>query len=483
VQSTGSTVRANGFVRKTPTGIAGLDEITFGGLPTGRPTLVCGGPGSGKTLLGVSFLVNGAVDYNEPGVLMSFEENAEELAQDVASLGFDLDALVASGKLVVDHVVIDRTEIEETGEYDLEGLFVRLDYAVSRVGARRVLLDTPESLFFGFKDEGILRAELRRLFRWLKDRGLTAVITGERGETSLTRFGLEEYVSDAVILLDHRVLDQISTRRLRIVKFRGSTHGTNEYPFLIDREGVSVLPLTSLTLASEASTERVSTGLPALDSMLGGQGYFRGSSVLVSGSAGTGKTTLAAHFVDAASRRNERSLYFLFEESEAQMIRNMRSAGIDLGQWADRGLLQFCADRPTRYGLEAHLVSMHRAVEAFQPDVVVLDPITNMLLIGPHTDVRAMLTRMIDFLKTRRITALFTSLTMAGSPAETSETLISSLMDTWIMTELSEVAHERLRSIFVLKSRGMAHSNAVRGFQITDQGIDIQSSQAAAGGR
>jgi circadian clock protein KaiC len=428
--------------------------------------------------------VNGAVSFDEPGVLMSFEENAEELAQDVASLGFDLDALVASGKLNVDHVVIDRTEIEETGEYDLEGLFVRLDYAVSQVGAKRVLLDTPESLFYGFKDQGILRAELRRLFRWLKDRGLTAVITGEKGETSLTRYGLEEYVSDAVILLDHRVLDQISTRRLRIVKFRGSTHGTNEYPFLIDREGVSVLPLTSLTLASEASTDRVSTGLPSLDDMLGGQGYFRGSSVLVSGSAGTGKTTLAAHFVDAACRRNERSLYFLFEESASQMVRNMRSAGLDLGKWADSGQLQFCADRPTRYGLEAHLASMHRAVETFRPDVVVLDPITNMLLIGPQTDVRAMLTRMIDFLKMRRITALFTSLTIGDGAAETSETLISSLMDTWIMTELSEINYERLRSIYVLKSRGMAHSNAIRGFRITDRGIDIQPSHAvAAGGR
>lgn len=478
------TLRARDHVAKSPTGISGLDEITFGGLPTGRPTLVCGGPGSGKTLLGITFLVNGAVRYNEPGVVMSFEENAEELAQDVASLGFDLNTLVEENKLVVDHVHVDRTEIEETGEYDLEGLFVRLAYAVDQVGAKRVLLDTPESLFFGFKDQGILRAELRRLFRWFKDRGLTAIVTGEKGETTLTRHGLEEYVSDAVIFLDHRVSEQISTRRLRIVKFRGSTHGTNEYPFLIDREGLSVLPLTSLTLASEASNERVSSGLPALDAMLGGAGYFRGSSILLSGTAGTGKTTMAAHFAQAACQRGERCLHFLFEESEAQMLRNMRAAGIDLAPWVEKGLLQFCADRPTRYGLESHLVAMHRAVEEFEPHVVILDPITNLLLIGTQTDVRAMLTRMIDFLKMRGITALFTSLTLDNSPAEASETLISSLMDTWIIAGLDEIGHERLRSLYVLKSRGMAHSNEVRQFRITSAGVEIASAHTvAAGGR
>jgi circadian clock protein KaiC len=475
--------RAQARVHKTPTGITGLDEITSGGLPTGRPTLVCGGPGSGKTLLGISFLVNGAERFGEPGVLMSFEENAGELAQDAASLGLDLDALVAGKRLAVDHVLIDRTEIEETGEYDLEGLFVRLDYAVTEVGAKRVVLDTLESLFFGFRDQGILRAELRRLFRWLKDRGLTAVITGEKGETSLTRHGLEEYVSDAVIVLDHRVLDQVSTRRLRIVKFRGSTHGTNEYPFLIDESGVSVLPLTSLSLEGEASSERISSGLPALDDMLDGQGYFRGSSVLVSGTAGTGKTTLAAHFVDAACRRGGRGLYCLFEESRSQMVRNMLAAGIDLQPSIAAGRLQFLADRPTRYGLEAHLVALHRAVDLFRPDVVVVDPITNLLAVGTQTDVRAMLTRMIDFLKMRQITALFTSLTPADGPAETSETLISSLMDTWILTELAEVDRARGRSIFVLKSRGMAHSNEVRDFHITGRGIEIRPAHAAVGGR
>ena len=399
-------------LRKSLTGIPGLDEITHGGLPTGRPTLVAGGPGSGKTLLGITFLVNGALQFNEPGVLMTFEENAEELAEDVASLGFDLETLKAEGRLVVDYVHVERSEIEETGEYDLEGLFVRLDHAVKSIGAKRVVLDTIEALFGGLSNEAILRAELRRLLRWLRDRDLTVVITGERGETTLTRHGIEEYVTDAVIQLDHRVNEQISTRRIRVVKYRGSHHGTNEYPFLIDAEGLSVLPVTSLTLEHGASTERVSSGHAQIDEMLGGQGFFRGSTVLVSGTAGAGKTTLAAHFAEAACRRGERCLYFLFEESPAQMVRNMRSAGIDLQPWIDTGQLQFHADRPSRFGLEMHLMLLHRAVIEFRPDVVVIDPMTNLLAVGTQVDVRAMLTRMIDFLKMRNITALFTSLTV-----------------------------------------------------------------------
>ena len=370
-------------LKKAPTGISGLDEITNGGLPAGRPTLVAGGPGSGKTLLGITFLVNGATRFNEPGVLMSFEENAEELAADVSSLGFDLAGLAEQGRLVVDYVHIDRSEIEETGEYDLEGLFVRLDLAVRSIGAKRVVLDTIESLFGGLQNETILRAELRRLFRWLRDRDLTVVITGERGEATITRHGLEEYVTDAVIQLDHRVHQQISTRRIRVVKYRGSHHGTNEYPFLIDAEGLTVLPVTSLALQHEAPSDRVSSGLTSLDTMLGGKGYYRGSTILLSGTAGTGKTTLAAHFADTACRRGERCLYFLFEESPLQMIRNMRSAGIDLQPWVDQGLLQFHAERPSRHGLETHLTVMHRTVEQFQPNVVVVDPITNLLSVDP----------------------------------------------------------------------------------------------------
>ena len=469
-------------LRKARTGIPGLDEITLGGLPAGRPTLVCGGPGSGKTLLGISFLVNGAVLFDEPGVLMSFEENAQELAQDVASLGFDLAGLVEKKRLVVDYVHIDRSEIEETGEYDLEGLFVRIEHAVKTVGAKRVLLDTIDSLFAGLPNETILRAELRRLFRWLRDRNLTVVITGEMGETTLTRHGLEEYVTDAVIQLDHRVLNQISTRRLRVVKYRGSYHGTNEYPFLVDEDGVSVLPLTSLALQHEAPAERVSSGLERLDEMLGGQGYYRGSTVLVSGTAGTGKTTFAAHFADAACKRGERCLYFLSEESPQQMLRNMRSAGLDLERWVDGGQLGFHADRPSRYGLETHLVMMHRTVERIRPNVVVIDPMTNLLTVGTQMDVRAMLTRMIDFLKMRNVTAVFTGLTSAGSDLETTETIISSLMDVWVVTSLEEFERRRRRWMYVLKSRGMAHSDEMREFRITSGGIDILPPHTAEGG-
>jgi circadian clock protein KaiC len=460
-------------LQKAPTGIAGLDDITKGGLPQGRPTLISGGPGSGKTLLGVSFLVNGAQQYDEPGVLMTFEENAAELAQDVRSLGYDLDSLVAQKKLIVDYIHVDRSEIEETGEYDLEGLFVRLDHAINQIGAKRVMLDTIETLFGGLKDTGILRAELRRLFRWMRDRGITAVVTAERGERMFTRQGLEEYITDAVISLDHRVRDQISTRRIRVVKYRGSTHGTNEYPFLIDRDGITVLPVTSLLLEHEAPNERVSSGLPALDDMLGGKGYYRASTVLMSGTAGTGKTTLAAHFVDAACARGEKCLYFLFEESPRQMMRNMRAAGIDIQRWYDKGLLRFHADRPNRHGLETHLLEMHHAVEMFDPDVVVMDPITNLMAVGTQSDVRAMLTRVIDYLKMRGITALFTSLTTSAQTLEVTEAMISSLMDTWVLVAINEEARKRNRWIYVLKSRGMPHSNDVRAYEIGDRGVHI----------
>jgi circadian clock protein KaiC len=464
---------ARAELQKARTGISGLDDITNGGLPQGRPTLVSGGPGSGKTLLGISFLVNGAEQFAEPGVLMTFEENADELAQDVRSLGYDLDSLVAQKKLIVDYIHVDRAEIEETGEYDLEGLFVRLDHAVKQIGAKRVMLDTIETLFGGLSDNGILRAELRRLFRWMRDRGLTAVVTAERGEQMFTRQGLEEYITDAVIALDHRVHDQISTRRIRVVKYRGSTHGTNEYPFLINRDGITVLPVTSLLLEHEAPNERISSGLPALDEMLGGKGYYRASTVLLSGTAGTGKTTLAAHFIDAACARGEKCLYFLFEESPQQLMRNMGSAGIDVQRWYDKGLLKFQADRPNRHGLENHLLEMHQAVEVFDPDVVVIDPVTNLMAVGTQSDVRAMLTRVIDYLKTRGITALFTSLTTSAQSLEVTEAMISSLMDSWILVAINEEARKRNRWLYVLKSRGMPHSNDVRAFEIGQRGVNI----------
>jgi circadian clock protein KaiC len=458
---------------KTLTGIRGLDEITRGGLPEGRPTLVCGGPGSGKTLLALTFLVNGATQFDEPGVLMTFEENSDEIASDVASLGFDLPHLIEAGKLAVDYVRVERSEIEETGEYDLEGLFVRLDYAIKSVGAKRVVLDTIESLFSGLKDDAVLRAELWRLFRWLKDKGVTAIITGERGDGLLTKQGLEEYISDAVILLDHRVHDQVSTRRLRVVKYRGSYHGTNEYPFLIDATGISVLPVSSMALQHAAPLDRISAGIDRLDGMLGNKGYYRGSTVLVSGAAGTGKTSLAVHFLDAACRRGERCLCFLFEESPQQLLRNMRSIGIDLAPWVEAGLLRFHADRPSRYGLETHLATMHTLVADFKPTVTVIDPVTNLMTVGTYADVQAMLTRMIDHLKTENITAVLTSLAPGTTEIERTEASISSLMDTWIVLANDDVGGHHRRGLYVLKSRGMAHSNELREFTLSNDGMAI----------
>jgi circadian clock protein KaiC len=472
------TATTNGRYRgtalaKTPTGIQGLDEITFGGLPKGRTTLICGSAGCGKTLLSVEFLVHGAMQFNEPGVFIAFEENEEDLRKNVASLGYNLKDLSDRNKLVIDYVHIERSEIEETGEYDLEGLFVRLGYAIDSIGAKRVVLDTIESIFAGLPNPSILRAELRRLFRWLKDKGVTAIVTGERGDGTLTRQGLEEYVSDCVILLDHRVREQISTRRLQVIKYRGSTHGTNEYPFLIDERGISVLPITSLGLEHKASSERVSSGVPRLDTMLGGKGYFRGTSVLASGTAGTGKSSLAVHFVDAACRRGEDCVYFATEESPDLIVRNMRSIGIDLGPWVKKGLLRFDATRPTFHGLEMHLLRMHKLVGETHARVVVVDPVTSYMSLGDTLEVKSMLTRLIDFFKAHQITAFFTSLTEGGSALEQSEVGISSLMDTWILLRSIESNGERNRGIWVLKSRGMAHSNQTREFVFTDHGIEL----------
>jgi circadian clock protein KaiC len=467
---------------KAPTGIQGLDEITRGGFPRGRPTLVCGSAGAGKTLLSMEFLVRGATEYNEPGVFMAFEETAPELAQNVRSLGFDLDELVKEKKLAIDFVRIERSEIDETGDYDLEGLFIRLGAAIESIGAKRVVLDTIENLFAGLQNQGILRAELRRLFRWLKDRGVTAVITAERGDGTLTRHGLEEYVSDCVILLDHRVIDQVSTRRLRIVKYRGTAHGTNEYPFLIDEDGFSVLPVTSLGLQHEVSEERISSGIPRLDTMLGGEGFYRGTTILVSGTAGTGKTSLAAHFVDAACRRGERSLYFSFEESPGQLIRNMRSIGLNLEPWVKKKLLQFHSSRAMFYGLEMHLSVIHKTVEEFQPQVVVLDPVGSLVQAGNRNDAHAMLIRLIDFLKQRGITAFLTNLTSGGGALEKTDVEISSIVDTWLLMRDIELEGERNRSLYVLKSRGMAHSNQLREFLLTERGIDLLDVYVGPGG-
>ena len=464
---------------KARTGITGLDEVTLGGLPAGRPTLLCGGPGCGKTLLATTFLVNGAVMFDEPGVFMSFEESSDDLITNVASLGYNLAALVAQKKIAIDFVRVERSEIEEAGEYDLEGLFVRLDYAIKSVGAKRVVLDTLEVLFAGLGDTQILRAEIRRLFAWLKQQGVTAIITAEQGDGALTRFGIEEYVSDCVLLLDNRVSDQISTRRLRVVKYRGSAHGSNEYPFLIDTQGISVLPVTSAGLAHSASDAVVSTGIAGLNQMLGAGGFYTGTSILISGTAGTGKTSLAAHFVEAACTRGERCLYFAFEESPAQIIRNMRSIGLDLQPHVDAGLLRFEAARPSLFGLEMHLARMYREIEEFAPAAAVLDPIS--ALKGDSGDVHAMLLRVIDLLKSRGITAFLTNL-LSVEGMHSADAVMSSLMDTWLSLVQLESNGERNRGIYVLKSRGMDHSNQIREYQLTSQGVKLVDAYVGSSG-
>lgn len=461
------------YLPKSSTGISGLDEITQGGLPTGRPTLVCGAAGCGKTLMSLEFLVRGALQFGEPGVFMAFEEKAEELAMNAASLGFDLMKMQKDKIIKIDHVHVDRTEIEETGEYDLDGLFIRLDYAINSVKAKRVVLDTIENLFSGLKNEGILRAELRRLFGWLKNKGVTTVITGEKGEGALTRQGLEEYVSDCVILLENRVTNQISTRLLRVIKYRGSVHGTNEYPFLIDQDGISVLPITSLLLDHESPTQRVHSGIPALDDMLGGKGFFRGSSILVSGTAGTGKTSLAACFADASCKRKEKCIYFAFEESPQQIMRNMLSIGVDLKAHVEKGLLQMHASRPTLFGLEMHLVDIHKKIKKFKPRTVILDPITNLVTVGSVAEVKSMLIRLIDFLQAENITVLFTALSLNTIVNEQTDEGVSSLVDAWLLVRDIEANGERNRGMYIMKSRGMKHSNQVREFVITDNGLDL----------
>ena len=460
-------------LEKAPTGIRGFDEITQGGLPKGRTALVTGGPGTGKTMFAMEFLVKGATEFGEPGVFVSFEETADELIANSASLGLSLPELCDANLLYMDYVRVERSEIEESGEYDLEGLFIRLSHAINSVGARRLVLDTIETLFSGLPNISILRAELRRLFRWIKDKNISTIVTGERGAVSLTREGLEEYVSDCVVLLDHRVTDQISTRRLRVLKYRGSEHGTNEYPFLISDRGFMVLPITSMKLDYAVGEERVSSGIPRLDAMLGGKGFYRGSLILVSGTAGTGKTAVAASFADAACHRGEKTMYFAFEESSQQVVRNMRSIGLDLEQWTGKGILKIVGQRPTIHGLEHHLLSMQFMIDDFRPTTVVVDPVTNLSQVGSLRDVRLMLSRLVDYLKARNITILFTSLTQGGTDAELTDVGISSLADSWLKLQNLEAGGERNRGISILKSRGMAHSNQVREFLLTDQGIDL----------
>ena len=465
---------------KAPTGIHGLDEVTKGGFPKGRPTLVCGVAGSGKTLLAMEFLVRGALDYGEPGVFMAFEETADELARNVASLGMDLRRMEARKELFLDTVVFNRSEVNEIGRYDLGGLFLRLEAAIDAIGAKRVALDTVEVLFAGLSNHNILRTELRRLFCWLKDKGVTAVVTAERGDGTLTRYGLEEYVADCVIALDHRVNDQVCTRRLRVVKYRGSAHGSNEYPFLIGETGFSVLPITSVGLTYEASKERVSSGVARLDTMLGGQGYFRGSSILLSGAAGSGKTSLAAAFANSVCQGGERCLYLAFEESPSQIFRNMRSIGYELEPFVKKGRLKIHAVRPSSQGLESHLAEIDGMTRAYEPAAVVVDPVTS-LLAGNFLEVNAALARIVDLLKARQVTALFTSLTNSRDAEPDSEVGISSLMDTWLLLRNMETDGERSRGLYVLKSRGMRHSNQIREFVLSEKGIQLVDAYVGLG--
>jgi circadian clock protein KaiC len=460
---------------KVATGIQGLDEITGGGLPKGRTTLICGSAGCGKTMLAMEFLVRGAQEYDQAGVFISFEETPDDLAQNVASLGFDLKALAARKKLLVDHIRVVRSEIEETGTYDLEGLFIRLALAIDSVGAKRVVLDTLEALFGGFSNTAILRAEIRRLFEWLKQRGVTAVVTAERGDGTLTRHGLEEYVSDCVILLDHRVVNQLTARRLRIVKYRGSAHGSDEYPFLIRSNGISVVPITSIGLDHRASSEVVSSGVPTLDKALGAGGFYRSSTILVSGGAGTGKSSIAGHFVGEAGGRRERSLYIALEESASEIVRNMKSIGIQLAPLVAKDMLRFHVSRPTAQGLETHLAAIHDLVLEYRPQVVVVDSITSLLTMGSDAEVASMVVRLVDFFKMNGITAVMTALIPAGEATQTTGVNISSLVDTWLTLQNVEIKGVRARALSVIKARGMSHSNQLHEFVMSNKGVELKS--------
>jgi len=463
-------------LQKCLTGIKGFDEITEGGLPKNRNTLLCGSTGSGKTLFGIDFLINGAINYNELGIFMSFEETEDELYKDVASLNLDLQGLVLRKKILIDYVLLERRDIQEKGEFNLEGLFVRLEHAIDSIGAKRVVLDSIESLFAGVTDAGILRLEIKRLFRWFKKKKVTAVITGELGKNSYTRHGLEEYISDCIILLDNRVREQISTRRIRVIKYRGSNHGTNEYPFVIDKEGLSVIPITSAGLDQPGTDKRVSTGVPSLDKMFKGGGYTRGSTVLASGTAGTGKTSLAAAFAIERCKRKERCLFLSYEESSGQLIHNMRSIGFDLEPWVKKGLLKIESTRPSFFGLEMHLLDLYKTIAYFKPKGVIIDPLTSLLGQGNKLEVQSMITRMIDLLKFNNITSFFTSLVSSTSPNDTSgEIGVSSLIDTWIVTrELEEnEGKRRIRGLYIVKSRGMGHSSDVHKLILSDDGINL----------
>ncbi|HCY88082.1 MAG TPA: KaiC 1 [Desulfobacteraceae bacterium] len=463
-------------VKKSPTGIEGLDDITGGGLPAGRPTLLCGGAGSGKTLMAMEFIVKGISMFKENGVYLSFEESKNELFDNVASLGFDMDVFDAQQHIFVREIDLGMHDFVESGDYNLDGLFAQIEYGIDCVGAKRIVIDGIETLFSHFSRESIIRKELKRIFRWLKGKGVTALITSEQGGTpgSITRHGIEEYISDCVIILDHRITEQVATRRLHIQKYRGARHGTNEYPFLITDNGISVFPITATQLDHDASSQQVSTGIQKLDDMFRG-GYYKGSSILITGTAGTGKSSLVSYFANAVCGDNEKCLYFAFEESARQIVRNMGSIGMDLQGFIDKGLLKIHAARPMLQGLEMHLLTMHEIIEKEQPSAVILDPVSNLDSIGSVLDVKLMFIRVIDYLKQNGITALYTALTPGDSMPEATDVGISSIMDTWILLQNLERNGQRERSLYIMKSRGLGHSNKIRKFRISDNGIDIDT--------
>ncbi len=456
---------------KVPTGIEGFDEITFGGLPAGRTTLLTGLSGSGKTVFGMQFLAQGAARYGEPGVLVGFEETEDELITNAASLGFDFANLISAGKLVIDRISVEPDVVVETGRYDLSALHIRIEHAVDSIGARRIVLDGIPALFYGLTDTSAVRIALTRLYAWLKSKGLTALVTAE-SNTELAQHGLGLSLTDCIVVAGERTRENVSTRYLRVAKYRGSAHGTSEYPCLIGSTGYKVIPLTSITVDYEASTERISTGIPRLDTMLGGQGFYRGNSVMVTGGAGTGKSSLAAHLALATCQRGKRCLYFAFEESQEEVMRNMRSIGVDLRPQVAAGLLKFRSSRATMFGLEMHLAMMENEIAAFQPHVVILDPVSNLLSIGSFNEVRAMVSRLVDFLKGRGITSLLTSLSMTDPPE--SDVGVSSLVDTWMLLTNFEANGEQTRLLRILKSRGSAHSSQVREFIMTDRGVRLE---------
>ena len=458
---------------KSLTGIQGLDDITYGGIPQNRPTLLVGSIGTGKTIFAMEYIINGITMFNEPGVFMTFEEQTDELQINVTSMGYNLSKLIADNKIYLEHLHIDHREIQATGKYDIEGLFIRIEMAIEKVKAKRIVLDALDTLFIGL-DSQILRSEIKRLFFWLKEKKVTAIITSEVGDIFLTRLGFEEVVADCVIELNNRLNNQISTRRLRIVKYRGSYHSTNEYPFMIDHKGITIFPIISEAPQIIVSNERISSGIKQIDEMLDGRGFYVGSSILVSGSAGTGKSSIAASFIKDVCEKKGTALYCAFEEAPNQIKRNMASIGIFLEPYEKSGNLHFYYSRPTLQTLELHFIAIKKLIKQINPSVVILDPITNLMIENINSDIRTMLTRFVDYLKMEQITVLLTAtLTVSSLELIQSNEGISSMVDTCIMIQEKNIIDSRRRTLYIMKSRGICNSKKEVEFIITSEGISI----------